>query len=260
MQLVWPLINAVQAVYAAVWTAGWILVALAVAAATRRRRLVLALAHRVWAPGLLRAGAAPLEVLGLDRLDLSRPCLFAANHQSWVDIPALVAALPVPLLFLGKRELARVPFLGWYMETMGMVFVDRRERLEAARSVATAAERLRQGWSLLSFPEGSRTRDGRVQRFKSGGFAAAIEAGVPVVPVVLEGTGRILPRDGFRARPGRIRVVVGEPIPTAGLTRADRSALARRTQERVEDLLERLGQELAGQPAARQAACNLRGA
>jgi 1-acyl-sn-glycerol-3-phosphate acyltransferase len=180
-------------------------------------------------------------VTGLAGLDRSQAYFFAANHQSWIDIPALFTALPFPLLFLAKLELGRVPFLGWYMEAMGMVLVDRSDRVESARRVSRIAERLRQGWSVASFPEGSRTRDGRVQRFKRAAFAAAIEAGVPVVPVAVAGAGKVLPPDGFRARAGRIRVVIGTPIPTAGLTRDDRGDLARRVQTEVENLLAAAG-------------------
>jgi len=193
-------------------------------------------------------GSVRLEVIGLEGADFSQPCFFAANHQSWVDIPALFAALPVPVLFVAKRELGRVPFLGWFMKAMGMVLIDRADRREAVRSVEAAAERLGQGWSLLSFPEGTRTLDGRVQRFKTATFAAAIAAGAPVVPIALEGAGRVLPRDGFRVRPGLVRVAVGAPIPTAGLQRDDRADLARRAQQEVERLLAVLRPETVAVP------------
>jgi len=237
MQLLWRLINAVQAAYVAMWSAFWISVALVASTLARSRRPGLWLARHVWAPGILWVDAVRFEVEGLDRLELSRPCFFAANHQSWVDIPVLFAALPVPVLFVAKRELGRVPFLGWFMKAMGMVLIDRADRMEAVRSVEAAAERLRQGWSLLSFPEGTRGLDGRVQRFKTATFAAAIAAGAPVVPIALEGAGRVLPRGRFRPRPGRIRIAVGAPIPTAGLCRDGRAELARQAQQEVERLL-----------------------
>jgi 1-acyl-sn-glycerol-3-phosphate acyltransferase len=232
----WAVLNTLQAIHAVVWTALWVSVALLVSALTWRRGPALALARWVWAPGLL-AVAVRLEVVGRERVDFSRPHLFVANHQSWIDIPSLFAALPVPLLFMAKRELARVPFLGWYIRAMGMVFVERSAKAAGAASVGQAAERLRHGWSVLSFPEGTRSRDGRVHSFKSAGFAAAIEAGVPVVPIALEGAGRIIPPGGFRVRPGRVRVLIGEPIPTTGLTRDDRAALAHRAEAAVAELL-----------------------
>jgi len=240
MRLLWPLLNLLQGVYTIAWTSFWVTVALLSRVITRRPRPGLLLARRIWAPGVLAIGSVRLEIEGLERLDLSAPCFFTANHQSWVDIPALFVALPVPLLFLGKAELARVPFLGWYMSAMGMVFIDRRGRAASAKSVERIRRRLAEGWNLLSFPEGTRSPDGQVQRFRSATFAAAIETGVPVVPVALDGPQRILPRGGFKVRPGTVRVVVGEPIPTAGLTRGERAALAERAQREVEVMLERL--------------------
>jgi 1-acyl-sn-glycerol-3-phosphate acyltransferase len=240
MRLLWPLINAAQAGLAAVWSAGWITVALIVSAIRGSPVPGLALARLVWGPGILRIGGAQLEVQGRERLELPGPCFFAANHQSWIDVPALFTALPRPVLFLAKRELARIPFLGRYIEKMGMVFVDRGERRETARTVGHAADRLRQGWSILSFPEGTRTPDGGVQPFRTATFAAALDAGAPVVPIAIDGARHVLPRGPFQVRPGLIRISIGEPIPTAGLSRAQRGELTERTQREVEALLERM--------------------
>ncbi len=241
MRFLWPLINVLQMALAGVWTASCITVALIASAVRGRPDPGLALARRVWAPGCLRIGGARLQVEGRERIESSQTCFFAANHQSWIDIPVLFAALPLPMLFLAKRELARVPFMGRYIEKMGMVFVDRADRRQAVRTVGHAAARLREGRSILSFPEGTRSRDGRIQRFKTATFAAAVEAGVPVVPVALAGAVHVLPRGPLRIRPGLIRVRIGEPIPTAGLTRGDRAELADRVQREVERLLEEMG-------------------
>jgi len=237
MRILWPLINLLQAFYAMAWTAVWVTVALTVSLVTRSRKAGLFLARHVWGPGCLRGGFARLTVEGCERVASGGPFFFVANHQSWMDVPALFAALPLPVLFVAKQELSRVPFLGRYVAAMGMVFIDRSHRQESARSVGQATGRLRQGWSVVSFPEGTRSRDGRVQRFKTATFAAAIEAGAPVVPVALEGPGEVLPPDGFRPRPGPIRVLIGEPIPTAGLDRSERAILAGRAQAEVEALL-----------------------
>ena len=240
MRILWPLINLLQALYAMALTAVWVTIALAVSLVARSRRAGLFLARHVWAPGCLWGGFARLSVEGRARIATGGPFFFVANHQSWMDVPALFAALPLPVLFVAKQELARVPFMGRYIAAMGMVFIDRSHRQQSARSVGNATGRLRQGWSVVSFPEGTRSRDGKVQRFKTATFAAAIEAGAPVVPVALEGPGKVLPPDGFRPRPGTIRVLIGEPIPTAGLDRAERAALAERAQSEVESLLAQL--------------------
>jgi 1-acyl-sn-glycerol-3-phosphate acyltransferase len=232
----WLPLNLIQLVFTLSWSAFWITVALVSWVLTRSRRAPLALARFVWAPGLLWGSGARLSVEGLERVDWTRPHIFVANHQSMIDICALFRGLPVPLHFVVKRELARVPFLGWYVAAMGMIYVDRAARGKAYESVRRAATLIREGRSVASFPEGTRSASGAVKPFKHGVFVAAIEAGVPVVPVALSGTGRVLPPHGFKVRPGRIRVRIGEPVETAGLTAADRATLAARLRERVVEL------------------------
>ncbi|MDD5563952.1 MAG: lysophospholipid acyltransferase family protein [Thermoanaerobaculaceae bacterium] len=232
----WAALNAVQLAFALLWSAACISAALVVFALTRRRAAPLAMARRLWAPGLLRGAGARVEVEGADELDAASAYLFAANHQSNIDVPALFVALPAPLRFVVKRELRAVPFLGWYIAAMGMVFVDRAGPRDAVKSMWRVPEILRAGQSVACFPEGTRSRDGAIRPFKSGSIAMAIEAGVPVVPVALIGTGGVLPPHGFRVRPGVLRVRVGRPIATAGLAVSQRGELARRVRDEVERL------------------------
>ena len=194
------------------------------------------MARHLWAPALFYGAGARLSVEGLERLPAG-PAFLVANHQSIIDVPVLFRALPVGLHFIVKRELRRVPFLGWYIAATGMIFVDRRAPADAMAEMRRAAALLRGGATVVSFPEGTRSRNGALAAFKSAAFSAAIEAGVPVVPVAIVGTRQVLPPDGFRVRPGPIRVMVGEPIPTRGLTGADRSRLAGAAREQVLELL-----------------------
>jgi 1-acyl-sn-glycerol-3-phosphate acyltransferase len=232
-RLLWWPVNLLQALFTAGWTAVCVVVALLALILLRSRRIAMGLARWVWAPGLLWAGGARLRVEGLENVDFSAPHFFVANHQSLLDVCALFAALPTALHFVIKRELARVPFLGWYARAMGMIFVDRSARSEAYASIRRTGGLVREGRSVMAFPEGTRSRDGSVGPFKHGVFVTAIEAGIPVVPVAIEGTGGILPPHGFRARPGRIVVRVGTPIETAGLAVAGRAALADRARQAV---------------------------
>lgn len=233
----WLPVNAVQLAFTLLWSAFWISVALVVALVVRDTRAQVWLARHVWAPGLVHGAGARLAVSGLERLEPGRAYLVVANHSSWIDIAVLYRALPVPLHFLAKRELAAVPFLGWYIRAMGMVFVDRRDPRRAHATVDHAQRLLAAGRSVVSFPEGTRSRDGRVGRFKSGGFGAALGAGADVLPVGLVGAGAVLPADGFRVRPGPIAVRIGAPIPTAGLAPGARAELARRAEAAVRALV-----------------------
>jgi len=239
-RLIWPIINFLQAAVTAVWSAGWISVALVVRWISRDTRAPLAMARRIWAPLLIRGAGARIELSGLEQVDFSRPHLFAINHQSIIDIPVIFSVLPVNLRFVVKEELRRVPFLGWYIAAMGMVFVDRRERLRSLTRVRQMSELITSGGSVVYFPEGQRSRDGRIRAFKTGAFLPAIEAGVPVVPVAVAGTGEVLPPGGFRVRPGTIRVSIGRPIETRDLRKEDRREFANEVRARVTALYEGL--------------------
>ena len=227
----WSAINAVQVVFLVLWTAGWIVAALLVRAFRRDAVPALAMARRGWAPGLLWAAGIRLEVEGLDAVDWTRPHFFAANHQSMVDALTLFHVLPVPLLFVLKEELRRVPFLGWYVTAMGMIFVPRDKRRQSLENLRQCRQRVAAGYSILMFPEGTRSRDGRIGPFKFAVFLPAIDTGTPIVPVVLDGPGKILPRGSFRVRPGTVRVVIGRPVAVEGLGRDQRRELAERVRE-----------------------------
>lgn len=236
-RLAWALFNTLQLLFTLLWTAGWICLALLVRLLSGGRHWPLRMASRCWAPGLLRGAGARLEVHGMERIDWSQPHVFVANHQSMIDICALFRALPVPVRFVLKQELAKVPFVGWYARAMGMVFIERGSARSSARRLHAAVDLLRDGASVCAFPEGTRGR-GRVGPFKGGAFQLAIEAGVRVVPVAIEGSGGVLPAAGFRVRPGRIVVRLGEPLATQGLMPHERNVLAGQARDAVIALLE----------------------
>lgn len=235
-RMAWSVLNALQLVFTLLWTAGWICLALLVLLVTRSRRLPLRMAARCWAPGLLRGSGARLVVRGAEQVDWSKPHVIVANHQSMIDICALFRAVPAPLQFLLKQELARVPFVGRYARAMGMIFVERSSAREAARRTREATDLVAAGATLCVFPEGTRSRDGEVQAFKSGAFQIALDAGAEVVPIAIHGSGKVLSLQGlFHVRPGTIVVNIGRPISAAEL--ADRQALAQRAREDVIALL-----------------------
>lgn len=220
----------------ALWTAFWTALALVIHLVTRSYDLPLALAHRVWAPGTLRILGADLEITGLDELDFSRSYLFVANHASLLDIPVLFAALPIPLRFLAKEELRKIPLIGHFIKAMGMIFVDRGQSEAARQSIDRLASSLSEGMCLMAFPEGTRSRDGELARFKTGALVAAIKSGVPVVPIRIDGAAAILPAGTLALHPGRVRVAAGEPVVTDGLTLEDRRQLADLVRSRMLDL------------------------
>ena len=234
----WVAFNALQLIYTVAWTAGCIALALLVLLLTGGRRwLPLRMASRLWAPGLLIGAGAKLRIEGLERVDFSKPHVFVANHQSMIDVCALFRALPVPIRFVIKQEIARVPFIGWYARAMGMVFIERGHAREAAERLHGVVSIVRAGASLCAFPEGTRSRDGSIRPFKGGAFQVALQGGLPVVPIAIAGSGAVLPARGFRVRPGTITLRIGDPIPTAGLHAGDRHALAQRAHDAIAAML-----------------------
>jgi 1-acyl-sn-glycerol-3-phosphate acyltransferase len=172
---------------------------------------------RAWSRWILRTTGVRVQVSGLEWLDASRSYVLASNHQSIYDIPILFATLPLQLRIVAKESLGRIPFLGWHLRRTGHLLVDRRN--PGADIVAKMKRLVGEQHSLIVFPEGTRSVDGQVARFKKGSFLVAIDAGLPVVPVSLSGSRQVMRKGQLTVRPAEIRMTVHEPLPTAGLGR-----------------------------------------
>jgi 1-acyl-sn-glycerol-3-phosphate acyltransferase len=159
------------------------------------------------------------------------PLIFASNHESALDIWVLLARVPRSIRFVAKEELFRIPIFGAYMRLGGHIPVDRKNHVRAVESLRRAGEAVRAGTSLIVFPEGTRSRDGRVQPFKKGPFVVAMEAGVPVIPVAISGTGAITPKNHVAVSPGTARLAFGEPVDPRAFP--DKEALLVEVRRRV---------------------------
>ncbi len=199
--------------------------------------------RRIWSPGLLRANGIEVIASGQEGLDPGGTYIFMSNHQSLADVPVIFDCLPHNLRFVAKRELLFVPFFGPYLYLAGYPLIDRRNRARAIRSLEQAGELIRSGIPVVSFPEGTRTRDGSVGPFKKGAFVLALEARVPVVPVAVSGSDRIMVRGSLASRPGTVRVHFGEPLDLQGYGPADRDRLMAEVREIIVAHKERLDRE-----------------
>ena len=197
----------------------------------RDRRAAINRAIGTWGRLGLRAAGIRLEVQGEIHLDAARPCVFLLNHQSGVDPILICALLRRDFVGVAKRELRRNPLLGPAFAFAGTVFVDRLDREQAVRSLSPAVETLRAGVSIAIAPEGTRGQHGALGPFKKGGFRLAMEAGVPIVPVVILNSRDVLPGGSWLMRPGRISVVVHPPIDTRGWALQDLDAQVARVHE-----------------------------
>ena len=233
----------------ALWSIFWIPAALILGTVRRDPSLPLRFARQYWGPGMLWLAGADLRVQGSPDALAGAPAIYVMNHQSSLDIPAAFAVLPMDLRFIAKHTLRKVPFLGWYMSWTGMVFVDRSNSTQAVGSLNAAAERVRGGISLLAYPEGTRSRDGRILPFKKGPFVLALQAGVPVVPIAIQGSMACMPAHLRPFRPGVVRMAIGAPIPTAGMTMEQREHLVQQAREAVLALHASLASAGAERPA-----------
>lgn len=193
-----------------------------------------------WSRRMLAVTGTPVHTTGLEHVPRDQPVVYASNHTSMFDIWALAATLPGSTRFVAKQELSRIPILGLAIKHTGHIYIDRLNRARASEAYDLAAATIRSGISAIVFPEGTRSRTGELLPFKNAPFGLAITAGVPVVPVYVHGTFRILPKGSIRIRPGLIQIAIGEPIPTAGMALADRIALGARVREAILDLKARV--------------------
>lgn len=225
-------------VYCIVFMVFFFLVSLPVMLLTGSGDLPIWFGRHAWGPWGLWLAGARLEVEPLPALP-DGPLVFASNHESALDIWVLFAMLPRSFRFVAKQELFDLPVFGAYMRLGGHIPVDRRHHAKALQSLRQAGEAVRAGTSLIVFAEGTRSRDGRVHAFKKGPFVVAKEAGVPVVPVAISGSGRITPTKLIAVRPGTIRVAVGEPVDPGAFP--DKTALLVEVRRRVIALHRSLG-------------------
>ena len=189
---------------------------------------------RLWSALILRLFGIKVHTKGADQLDLSKHYIYVSNHASAFDIPAVVVGIPDDIRFILKKELTRIPIWGWALKYGHYITIDRGNARDAMKSLDEAAERMRHGASVILFGEGTRTRDGNLQSLKRGAFSLAVKAGMPVVPVTINNTFKILPRGSLRVDPADIEIVFDKPISIEGFDGRDgEERLMKQVQEAI---------------------------
>ena len=188
---------------------------------------------RAWARALHLATGVRPRGHGLDNVPTTGSYVVIANHASHLDGPALIATLPHPAYFVIKKELARIPIWGNAAVKVGFITVDRADTLQSRTQMKKAIDTISAGRRIIIFAEGTRSPDGRLQRFKKGGFHLAVDAQVPILPVAINGSHTLFPKDGKVVRSGVVDVIMCEPIATEGLTKADIPALLEKTRSAI---------------------------
>ncbi|MDE3245946.1 MAG: 1-acyl-sn-glycerol-3-phosphate acyltransferase, partial [Acidobacteriota bacterium] len=194
----------------------------------------------LWARQMFWVSGITLERRGWEALPEAirssrQPVIFMSNHESQMDPPLLINAIPVPAVYIAKKEVKLIPFVGWAAMCAGVIWIDRGNRDRAIKSIQEAADKIRRGRNVVIFVEGTRTRTGELLPFKKGGFQLAMDAGVAIVPLATVGGYQTLPRGSMFVRPGRYVVSFGEPVDTASYT--SRDELMRDVRARIESLI-----------------------
>jgi 1-acyl-sn-glycerol-3-phosphate acyltransferase len=201
---------------------------------------VLSRIPRLWSKILLRAAGVPYSVKGAENLVKGNHYFFAGNHESAFDILLAFAGIPFQLVSIAKKELKWIPFLGWAMQAAGHIFVDRQQHSKAVNSLDEAKKSLlKKPRSILLFPEGTRSLDGKIHTFKKGGLILAIQTDVSVVPIAFCGTSRVAVKHSWKFNPTSIQLQIGKPIPTEDITIADRDDFVARVRSEVISMKER---------------------
>jgi 1-acyl-sn-glycerol-3-phosphate acyltransferase len=195
---------------------------------------------RLWCKANLRAAGVKLHIHGAENVPRNEARIYAANHVSWFDVFALASYLP-RYRFIAKKELFRIPIFGAAVRASAAIEIDRRNRKAAFQAYEIAARDVKEGLSVVVYPEGTRGHTYELRPFKKGPFVLAIAAHVPIVPTIIHGTIEIQPKGSFRIRPGVIDIHFLDPIPTTGLTYADRETLMQAVWTRMAQALERFG-------------------
>jgi 1-acyl-sn-glycerol-3-phosphate acyltransferase len=214
------------------------IIAISVSFFTRTGNVVHIIA-RIWGRAILFVSRIRVTVKGLENINPSQSYVYMANHQSNFDIPVLLAHLPVQFRWLAKAELFRIPIFGRAMRGAGYIEIDRFNQKSAFESLNQAAGKLKNGVSIMMFPEGTRSRDGKIRPFKKGGFVMAIGSGEPIVPVVIKGTWPIMAKSSLKINSGDVTLQIERPIRTTAYTRdtkddlmeSVRSAICRGVEE-----------------------------
>ena len=188
---------------------------------------------KFWARLNLFLSGVRVRLLNSEAMDIAQPYIVMSNHQSHYDVWALIGHMPLQLRWVIKIELRKIPIFGLGCERMGQIFIDRGNPERAYKSLEAAGQKIRNGASVVFFPEGTRSPDGKLLPFKKGGFKIAFAAGVPILPITVRGSRAVLPKGSARVRPGTIELMIHDPVPLDGYSDENREELITRIKDIV---------------------------
>lgn len=236
----WYLINFIQFALVALWTAFASILVIIVAFLTFHRKFIVYYGRTVWAPVVLMLCGVRLKVSGREGVNTQKHYICVCNHESLLDIPAIFFAFPENLYFIAKKEVKKVPLLGWAMGLAGMIFIDRQNKERAMTDMIRAGELIRNGKNVISFPEGTRSGTGEILLFKRGTFMMSLYTGVEILPIAIKGAGECMHTKTLRLRPGTISVMIGAPVSPANYSFEKVELFANDVREIVKGMREKM--------------------
>jgi 1-acyl-sn-glycerol-3-phosphate acyltransferase len=229
-------LNILRVLWLALWAAiATLILAVPIIAAgllSRTGNLAFSLS-KIWAYIMLAVSFVRTEIKNRNRIHPKTSYIIISNHQSLYDILALVTTLGIQYRWFIKKEVLKIPLFGYGLYASRNIFIDRSNTVRAIESINKGIERLPKGISLMVFAEGTRSPDGRIHEFKKGGFVTAVRRKIPILPVTVNGSRRILPKGSLAFKPGKIQVVIGDPIDTGGYTTESVDKLIDRTRQAI---------------------------
>jgi 1-acyl-sn-glycerol-3-phosphate acyltransferase len=212
--IIWFFINVIQALLIIVFT---IIIATLALLITPfgGLKITMYITRHIWAKGLLKIVGGSVKVIHPENLDLTKSYIYVANHSSHFDIPILFSVIDTPIYFIAKKEIKYIPFFGWACSAVGMIWIDRKNKQKAQQSMLKAGEQIKNGKPIITFPEGTRSKDGKVNLFKRGAFIMAKNCDLDIMPICIINSRPLNPPKKFSFRPAKVTVIFGEPIPIA---------------------------------------------
>lgn len=192
---------------------------------------------QLWARTIVAAAGIDLRTENVASIDPSCRYILVSNHYSFFDIPCIFVAIKQPIRFMAKISLFKIPIFGWALARSGFIPIDRKNRRTAVKSFDLAAKRIRQGNTIVVFPEEGRSRTREMRPFQRGGFLLALKSELPILPIAIDGTHDVMPAETLHIKPGRVTIRVGHVIPTAGLSLRDKERLVESSREQIHRML-----------------------
>ncbi|MBI5183389.1 MAG: 1-acyl-sn-glycerol-3-phosphate acyltransferase [Nitrospinae bacterium] len=196
-----------------------------------KKRNFAYLCARLWGRTICKLNGVEVQIDGLENIHRERVQVFVSNHQGFFDIFSLLGYLPIRFIWMAKEGLFRIPILGLGMRKAGYISVDRSNRKKSYHSFMNMIEKVKEGYSVVIFPEGSRTLDGNIGRFKKGSLLIATRTGTPIVPVTISGSYEVMKRGEMRLRSRLIRIKIDRPIETSNISKTERDNLIEKVRE-----------------------------